>query len=258
MHIPLSFFFFYHRLVVTLQFCASAESTLASLPKLEPNAKRLYLCRHGETEANFAGLLDGQSLDSPLTADGVEQARLLGAELSSVGIQLDVVASSDLQRALRTADQVFEQQASTSASRPRREVLAGVREMHCGSWEGQMVRDVREGIVRVSKHWKEGRIQMTVCEGGESPAVCFERSLDAVLSLLRGDGRHVCVVAHSILNKILLAGILGGIDKMDQIPQSNCSISVVDFDVMSQSFAGVPGGLNVVSHLGGTRAGRSL
>jgi probable phosphoglycerate mutase len=38
----------------------------------------LYLCRHGETEANVKKQFQGRTADSPLTEKGCEQARALG------------------------------------------------------------------------------------------------------------------------------------------------------------------------------------
>ena len=70
----------------------------------------LLLLRHGETEANAAGILQGQS-ESDLTARGRRQAQLLGAALRP---RIDrvretlapLIYSSDLRRAVDTAQAV--------------------------------------------------------------------------------------------------------------------------------------------------------
>jgi len=61
---------------------AAAESSSSSLPPpVSPASSRfklrLYLVRHGESEANRLGIYAGQ-IDSPLTRDGVDEARALG------------------------------------------------------------------------------------------------------------------------------------------------------------------------------------
>ena len=61
-----------------------------------------YIARHGETEFNAAGIMQGMSVDSPLTENGVRQAQELGAKLKE--IHFDHVFSSDLRRAHRTAE----------------------------------------------------------------------------------------------------------------------------------------------------------
>lgn len=65
----------------------------------------MYLIRHGETEWNKKKIVMGHS-DSPLTEEGVRQARELARILRDV--KFDTVFSSDLPRALRTAEIVNE------------------------------------------------------------------------------------------------------------------------------------------------------
>ena len=64
-----------------------------------------YLIRHGETQANKAGILQGQ-LDVPLSESGRRQARAVAEALS--GVRLDAVYSSDLSRARETAEAIVE------------------------------------------------------------------------------------------------------------------------------------------------------
>ncbi|GIU48414.1 histidine phosphatase family protein [Shewanella sp. KT0246] len=61
---------------------------------------KVFFCRHGETEWNVQGRLQGH-LDSALSETGVQQACKLGIELLSVGAEL--IISSDLGRAEATA-----------------------------------------------------------------------------------------------------------------------------------------------------------
>lgn len=65
--------------------------------------RSLLLCRHGETEWNRDGRLQGR-LDSPLTPRGLAQADALGAIVASLGVRR--VLSSPLGRALVTAQRV--------------------------------------------------------------------------------------------------------------------------------------------------------
>jgi len=60
----------------------------------------LYLARHGETEENAAGILQGH-LPGRLTATGLRQAQELAGALPPV--RFDALLSSDLARALATA-----------------------------------------------------------------------------------------------------------------------------------------------------------
>ena len=60
----------------------------------------LYIVRHGETEQNAEGLLQGKS-GGILNKKGIEQARLTGLALRNKGIT--AIHSSNLDRALDTA-----------------------------------------------------------------------------------------------------------------------------------------------------------
>jgi broad specificity phosphatase PhoE len=60
-----------------------------------------WFLRHGESEANAAGVFAGQGVDSPLTMVGRDQARRAAA---SVPTEVDWIVSSPLTRAIETAD----------------------------------------------------------------------------------------------------------------------------------------------------------
>jgi 2,3-bisphosphoglycerate-dependent phosphoglycerate mutase len=87
----------------------------------------LFLFRHGETDWNRAGRLQGHT-DTPLNAIGLAQAEALTERLRPHG--LDAVVSSDLARAWTTARIVAEGLGVPLISEP------GLREAHIGEAEG--------------------------------------------------------------------------------------------------------------------------
>ena len=60
----------------------AADSSGLSLPPLEDGYKRLYLCRHGETDFNLENRIQGRP-DNPLNSNGQAQARALSRYLAS-------------------------------------------------------------------------------------------------------------------------------------------------------------------------------
>lgn len=66
-------------------------------------ARRVVLLRHGQTEYNVAGRLQGQ-VDIPLNEVGIEQAR--AASLVLMGVRPALIVTSDLGRAVETAQVV--------------------------------------------------------------------------------------------------------------------------------------------------------
>lgn len=63
--------------------------------------KHLYFCRHGESEANVAGIWSG-TLETPLTASGKAQAEQAGAYARS--LHIDHIVCSTLGRTHDTAE----------------------------------------------------------------------------------------------------------------------------------------------------------
>ena len=55
---------------------------LLDLPPVSPDSVRVYLCRHGQTENNRLGLMQGSRIDPTLNDTGIRMARRIGAALS--------------------------------------------------------------------------------------------------------------------------------------------------------------------------------
>lgn len=88
----------------------------------------IYLTRHGETEWNSKGIVQGHS-DIPLNKIGEEQARELGKKLKD--INFEAIFSSDLMRTKRTAEiAILEKKLSVKTT-------VALRERYFGKHEGK-------------------------------------------------------------------------------------------------------------------------
>lgn len=101
--------------------------------KKSPMITRFCIVRHGETAWNAEQRVQGQ-LDIPLNATGRWQARALGAALA--GTQFDAVVSSDLLRAVETAQLSIESNGVLPAPTGEIETTANLRERHYGKFQG--------------------------------------------------------------------------------------------------------------------------
>jgi probable phosphoglycerate mutase len=90
---------------------------------------RFCLVRHGETDWNAERRLQGHT-DIDLNARGLAQAEQMARAIKRINLAFDVLYTSDLQRAAKTANAI-EQLFSTSAISN-----AGLRERHLGALQG--------------------------------------------------------------------------------------------------------------------------
>jgi len=90
---------------------------------------RVYIVRHGETNENRLGIMQGQ-LNTKLNTAGVEQAQLAASALEAVLFQR--AFSSDLDRAAETAEIILQKHPGIVL-----EKLEALRERNLGDWQGQ-------------------------------------------------------------------------------------------------------------------------
>ncbi|KAK7038159.1 phosphoglycerate mutase-like protein [Favolaschia claudopus] len=92
---------------------------------------KIYIVRHGETQENKESVIQGQ-LDTQLNQTGIEQARLVADSLRSV--RFDAAYSSDLVRAVKTAEIILEHQTDIEIRREE-----ALRERFLGSLQGTKI-----------------------------------------------------------------------------------------------------------------------
>jgi broad specificity phosphatase PhoE len=90
---------------------------------------KLLLTRHGETEENIAGILQGH-MPGKLTDNGIEQAKKLALRLD--GHEIDVIFSSDLDRAVKTAKEIIKKHPNAHVHYTKE-----LRERNLGSYQGK-------------------------------------------------------------------------------------------------------------------------
>ena len=161
---------------------------------------RWYLVRHGVTDWNSDGRLQGQT-DIPLSETGREHGRLTAKRLA--GTPFAAAYASDLVRAQETASIVLDERIVLLSLAPE------LRELNYGEWEGRTFKWVEEGN-------PSGSIQNIANNpdfappGGESTAQLYERVMGVAprLSAAHGDD-DLLVVGHGGSLRALAVGMLG-------------------------------------------------
>ena len=161
--------------------------------------RRLVLWRHGETDYNAAGRMQGH-YDSALTEVGWNQARFAVPALAR--FEPDLVISSDLCRAMDTAT-VFTQAIGVPLRVDKR-----LRETHLGDWQGLTGAEVDADWPGERARWRSDPAWAP--PGGESRVEVADRAAEVVADLLAEveDGATVLLASHGGLITTLTARLL--------------------------------------------------
>jgi probable phosphoglycerate mutase len=160
--------------------------------------KVLYFARHGETEWNATGRLQGQT-DVALNAVGRAQALLLASRLRGAGIVS--VGSSDLAGARATAE-IVARELGLAVSY----VDAGLRERAYGVFEGLTLEEAR---ARDPAAWASLADRQSAPRGGESLDALATRILGAAERAAGALDAPALVVSHGRALRELVSAIRG-------------------------------------------------
>jgi broad specificity phosphatase PhoE len=186
---------------------------------------RVYLLRHGATEANRAVpyRLQGSGIDLPLDALGNEQARRAAEALAALG--LEAVYASPLLRAMETARWVARAHGLGLVA------VAELAEADVGRWEGLTWEQARERDPEWHDrfHANPGAVPYP---GGESFLDVGRRVSPAIAGLAAAHpGARIAVVGHNVVNRAYLAPLLGlTIEKARALRQANGGINLIEYE----------------------------
>lgn len=178
----------------------------------------IYLVRHGQTEFNASGRIQGAK-DSALTPLGVEQGRRLGRLLGSLAPPDTRIIASPLGRTQHTARLIREE------ARLAAEIASDARlaEISLGEWDGMLKDDIRE----IAPDYDAGERRWDwffTAPKGESYATLTGR-LGAWLDEARAMPGTTIAVSHGVAGRIL-RGLFLGLPREDalmlDIPQDAC------------------------------------
>jgi len=161
----------------------------------------LTLVRHGQTAWNIEGRWQGHA-DIPLNPTGVEQARLIADELAPS--RFTAIYSSDLQRALVTAQAIADRQGLPVKTNP------GLRELNLGDWEGSLVSEIH---LLYPDDWAE-RLRNPVDARparGESVREVSERVIRTISAICAENPpeARLVIVSHGLSLAVFLCHIYG-------------------------------------------------
>lgn len=163
-----------------------------------PNSVPIIYVRHGETDWNKQGLIQG-SVDTELNETGHAQAKAVGALLATHGVEwknFQIIASPQ-RRAQQTLAHILEALGRSDHSEETR-----VRELGFGVWEGKPFWELKDSPVYPAD--PEGRFFWRP-EGGES----YEDGVARVNAWRCTLTRPTLVVSHGAVGRCLMGATAG-------------------------------------------------
>lgn len=190
---------------------------------------KLIITRHGETEENKQGILQGQ-MPGKLSSLGIDQAKKLAERLSEE--KLSVIYSSDLARAVETAKEIAKFHPKINLV-----LTKELREKDHGSYTGKKVTEV---------DWKKKPLDL---ESKESMQKRAKKIFDLAYETFPQG--IVLFVGHGNINKRIFEIIYKNMNlNLESVPKfANASISEVEVTRINGKYLCKIIKINSISHL---------
>lgn len=182
----------------------------------------LYFVRHGQTDYNLRGIVQGSGINSDLNELGRKQAKAFYEAYKH--IHFDRVFASDLKRTHQTLAPWLKAGYSL-------ETDSALNEFSWGIHEGaEPTSSQRAEFEAMLKKWTAGDLSLSVPEG-ESPLVAWDRASDFFEKIKQeGSGRFL-FCSHGRQLRIILANLLGEhMSSMEKYKHSNTGISILHLE----------------------------
>lgn len=182
--------------------------------------KKIFLIRHGETDYNRTGIVQGSGVNSALNENGYRQAELFYQAYKNY--PFEKIYTSSLRRTIQSVEKFIEEGIP-------HQILPGLNEISWGRSEGiRFSPETNRIYEEIIESWKQGNIHLKL-DGGESPVEVKSRQEVAIQYILNNDQeKNILVCMHGRAMKILLAWITGhSVADMDLFEHVNLSLYIL-------------------------------
>lgn len=183
--------------------------------------KEIYIIRHGETELNKLGIVQGRGINSDLNDTGRSQAAAFYARYKYV--PFEKVYTSKLKRTHQTVQGFIDAGIQW-------EQVAGLDELAWGKWEGKPNDDnAMAAFKAIVQAWNDGDYDAHF-EGGESPNEVLVRLSEAIdLIKSRKDEKLILICMHGRAMRLLLCLLMNKpLSEMGDFPHQNTTLYKVE------------------------------
>lgn len=185
--------------------------------------KTIYIVRHGQTDLNKRGIVQGRGMDTNLNDEGRKQARQFFEAYGD--IPFDKIYISALKRTQQSI------QAFIDLGIPY-EKLSGLDELAWGIHEGQpATTENKAAFLQLMRDWMDGKLDSKF-EGGESPNEVKARQQEALKVIMsHPEEKTVLICMHGRAMRLLLCLLTERpLTEMDTFPHQNLVLYKVNYD----------------------------
>lgn len=185
--------------------------------------KTLYIIRHGETDLNKRGVVQGRGMDTDLNETGRKQAEAFYQCYKH--IPFDKIYTSTLKRTHQTVERFIAEGIPWVQ-------YSGLDEMAWGVFEGQeSTEDVKIAYENMMASWTNGDLHLKF-EEGESPLEVNERQLEVLEKLIEvNDDENILVCMHGRAMRLFLCLLTDRpLYEMEKFPHTNTTLYRVEYD----------------------------
>jgi alpha-ribazole phosphatase/probable phosphoglycerate mutase len=191
---------------------------------------KIYLIRHGETDDADSGRYKGH-LDVPLSENGIKQIKKL-AEYLSQDTDLNVVYTSDLRRAIKSAEIIAGLFGLQTV------ITEKLKERNFGQWEGMSFIEIEKKYPDAFKAWADNPLKFSPMNG-ESTSEVRERVMPAFNEITaKHKGQNIAILSHGGVIRIILCELLGiPLENIFRIEQDFAALNIIelwDYPVIKQ------------------------
>jgi probable phosphoglycerate mutase len=185
--------------------------------------KTLYIVRHGQTDLNKQGIVQGRGRDTDLNEEGRQQVQLFYSAYKHV--PFDKIYISELKRTQQSIQPFIDQGLPFQK-------LSGLDELAWGVLEGEPSTPENKTLfMHLLRDWLDGKLDSKF-KGGESPNEVKARQLEALQTIMsHPEEKTVLICMHGRALRLFLCVLLNKLlTEMETFPHQNLVLYKVTWD----------------------------
>lgn len=185
--------------------------------------KTLYIVRHGQTDLNKKGIVQGRGMNTDLNDEGHAQAAQFFNAYKDVAF--DKIYVSELKRTQQSIQQFIDLGIPF-------EKLEGLDELAWGILEGkESTPETKNAFMKLVRDWVSGDLNSKI-EGGESPNDVMVRQKIAMETIMsHPEEKTVLICMHGRALRLLLCWLSGlPLTEMENFPHQNLVLYKLTYD----------------------------